>query len=187
MIRKVIGVMGSGDEAFDELSQTVGQAVANAGCHLLTGAGKGVMTAVTRAFVGTEGRTGLSIGVVRAKEEPILKNGKREWKPRVKIPDVVELPILTHLPLSGPDGKDTKSRNHINVLTSAAVIVLPGKEGTRTELELALEYGRPTLLYLRKHAVDGHSAADLLKKHGSELLTVATDASQLKAWLKRFG
>ena len=133
---------------------------------------------MTRAFVATEGRTGLSIGVVRAKTEPKLENGKREWKPKVEIPEVVELPILTHLPLSGPNGKDTKSRNHINVLTSAGVIVLPGKDGTRTELELALEYGRPTLLYLGKHAVDGQSAADLLKKHGSELLTVATDASQ---------
>jgi hypothetical protein len=56
----------------------------------------------------------------------------------------VEFPIHTHLAgRPGPDGED--SRNPINVLTAWKIIALPGSEGTRAEIRLAVRYGRPVL------------------------------------------
>ena len=60
----------------------------------------------------------------------------------------VEIPILTHLPLSGKQGTDPMSRNHINVLTSRVIIALPGAFGTASEVSLALRYQRPLIAYL---------------------------------------
>jgi hypothetical protein len=59
----------------------------------------------------------------------------------------VELPIYTHLPKSGEEGTSALSRNHINVLSSAALIALPGSAGTVSEVELALRYGKPVIVY----------------------------------------
>jgi len=61
--------------------------------------------------------------------------------------EFVELPIFTHLPYSGERGQDALSRNHINVLSSDAVIALPGEDGTAAEVSLALTYGKPVVVY----------------------------------------
>ena len=49
------------------------------------------------------------------------------------------------VPLGGDAGPD--SRNHLNVLTSTIVLALPGGEGTRSEIELAIAYGRPVAVH----------------------------------------
>jgi hypothetical protein len=59
----------------------------------------------------------------------------------------VELGIQTHLPRSGEHGTDDLSRNHINILSCAAIIALPGGLGTTAELTLATRYGKPALAY----------------------------------------
>src|SRR5262249_58412381 len=59
-----------------------------------------------------------------------------------------DLPARTPLPLSGREGTDPLSRNHINVLTADLVVGLPGGDGTRSEMELALRYERPVVLFL---------------------------------------
>ncbi len=64
----------------------------------------------------------------------------------------VELAIYTHLPDSGSDGTLRSSRNHINVLTADAIVALPGREGTQSEMWLALEYGVPIVAF-GAHAV----------------------------------
>jgi hypothetical protein len=65
----------------------------------------------------------------------------------------VELAIFTHLPLSGITGTDPRSRNHINILSSDVVIVLPGSEGTESEMTLAVRYGKPVIAFFGQHAV----------------------------------
>ena len=40
------------------------------------------------------------------------------------------------------------SRNHINILTSDAIVALPGGAGTASEVALALSYGRPIVAFL---------------------------------------
>jgi len=181
---KIVGVMGSGTEPFTELAQAAGEAVAESGCHLLTGAGAGVMHAAAQAFVQSRNRKGLSLGIVRAHSLPMLHGSSRAWEPMAPINDYVELPIKTHLPESGERGQDFYSRNHINVLTSDAVVVLPGNAGTKTELDLALQYGRPTILFLGKHRLHGRTAADLQEQHPGRL-QIANDKTDLSACLRR--
>jgi hypothetical protein len=61
----------------------------------------------------------------------------------------VEIPIFTHLPLSGSQGTELLSRNHINVLSSDVIVALPGGPGTVSEVDLAKRYQRPVIAFLR--------------------------------------
>jgi predicted Rossmann-fold nucleotide-binding protein len=65
----------------------------------------------------------------------------------------IELPIYTHLPDSGSRGWDASSRNHINVLTSTVVVALPGSDGTKSEVHLAVQYGRPVIAFLGEGSI----------------------------------
>lgn len=133
---KIVGVMGSGSEPHEHLAWPLGAWIARAGHHLLTGGGAGVMRAVSESFVRVEPRRGVCVGVLPGPQ----------WRPGYPN-DAVEIPIRTHLPLSGTKGTDPMSRNHVNVLTADAIVALPGKAGTRSEVELALRYGRPIRLH----------------------------------------
>jgi predicted Rossmann-fold nucleotide-binding protein len=141
-MRKIIGVMGSGIEEHRDWVVPLARWIAEAGYDLLTGAGSGVMRAAAEAFVAVEGRRGISLGVVPGE---VLEG---DYRPRSGYPNPgIELPIYTHLPLSGEQGRDTLSRNHINVLTSHALVALPGGPGTASEAMLALLYDKPLILY----------------------------------------
>lgn len=161
--------MGSGTLELTELAEASGRAVAESGHHLLTGAGGGVMLAAARAYVAHPMRKGLSLGIVRARSLPELAGSSRRWTARGTVNPYIELPIRTHLPESGRNGKDLLSRNHINVLTADVVVVLPGGNGTRSELELSIEYGRPTVLFIGEHTVGGSSADELRTTFGDSL------------------
>ncbi len=175
--RAIIGVMGSGEHEFAELAEPVGRTIARAGYHLLAGGGTGVMTAVARAFTAVPGRAGLSIGVVRAAGDEHLGERRTTRRYRGRGPNpYVEVAILTHLPYSGAQGKHDLSRNHINVLTANAVVVLPGGDGTASELELALEYGRPVVLFIGTRTVAGASADELRRRHGAKLHVAETES-----------
>ena len=65
IIRKpIIGVMGSHEREWEELSVPVGKLIAQHDFHLLTGAGAGVMLSVARSFCNEKDRDGLSIGII---------------------------------------------------------------------------------------------------------------------------
>lgn len=134
--RPIVGVMGSGREEHAERAEPLGEWVARQGFHLLTGGGAGVMAAVSRGFARVVGRQGCCLGIVPGGAGPAYPN---PW---------VEIPILTHLPLSGRRGTDPLSRSHLNVLTSSVVVALPGGAGTRSEVELALRYHRAVVGFL---------------------------------------
>jgi uncharacterized protein (TIGR00725 family) len=140
--RAIVGVMGSGVERHDELAVPLGRWIAAGGHHLLTGGGRGVMEAVSEAFAGVPGRLGLVIGVLKGDIDA-------QGRATTATPNPwVEIPIRTHLPLSGTAGTDRRSRNHINVLSADLVVGLPGGPGTCSELELALRYERPVVAFL---------------------------------------
>lgn len=147
--RPVVGVMGSSARAFEDLAEPLGRWLASIGVHLLTGGGVGTMEAVSRAFAQVRPRGGLVVGVLPAD----LPDGiavPREGYPN----ESVELAVFTHLPLSGITGTDPRSRNHINILSSDVVVVLPGNEGTESEMTLAVRYGRPAIAFFGDHEVD---------------------------------
>jgi len=146
--RPVVGVMGSSTRAYGDLAEPLGRWLASAGVHLLTGGGVGTMAAVSRAFAGVQPRAGLVVGVLPAD----LPDGIAV--PRAGYPNPsVELAIFTHLPLSGIAGTDPRSRNHINILSSDVVVVLPGNEGTESEMMLAVRYKKPVVAFFGEHAV----------------------------------
>ena len=135
--------MGSGREPHTERARRVGEWIARAGYHLLTGGGAGVMAAVTEAFVGVEERRGLAIGILPAAA------GGSAGAARPGYPNPwVEIAVRTHLHEVGAHGAGPASRNHLNVLTSDVVIVLPGSAGTASEARLAERYGRPCIAWL---------------------------------------
>ncbi len=155
----IVGVMGSGAEPHEELAAPLGAWIARSGFHLLTGGGGGVMEAAARAFCAIPGRRGLSIGIVRCDEAPRPDGATGLWRHRPRRQnDWLELPIQTHLHASDVS---VHSRNHLNVLTADALVVLPGDTGTASEVELAARYGRDVVLFLGEGRVGGRSAADL--------------------------
>jgi uncharacterized protein (TIGR00725 family) len=142
----IVGVMGSGTDPHARLAQPLGRLLARLGVHLLTGGGQGVMATVSEAFATSPGRKGLVIGVVPCQNHDPL------CQPKAGYPNPwVELPIRTHLPLSGLRGTNVGSRNHINILSSDAVVALPGSGGTSSEVQLAVRYRRPIIAFLGSH------------------------------------
>jgi uncharacterized protein (TIGR00725 family) len=141
----IVGVMGSGASAHAERAAPVGRWLAELGVHLLTGGGGGVMAAVSKAFCQTQPRLGNVIG--------IIPSGDDAGHPKPGYPNPwVEIPILTHLALSGTQGSDPLSRNHINVLSSDVIVALPGGAGTASEARLALAYRRPIVAFVSSGA-----------------------------------
>ncbi len=99
------------------------------------------MAAVSEAFAAVTDRQGLVIGVLKGFPGAggrVVSAKPNPW---------VEVPIRTHLALSGSQGADTLSRNHVNVLTADVVVALPGGEGTRSEVELAVRYAKPVVAF----------------------------------------
>lgn len=139
----VVGVMGSGREPHTERARRLGEWIARAGYHLLTGGGAGVMAAVTEAFVRVERRRGLAIGIL-----PAAAGAPPGAAPPGYPNPWVEIAVRTHLDQVGRDGSGPASRNHLNVLSSSVVIVLPGSAGTASEARLAVRYGRPCIAWL---------------------------------------
>jgi uncharacterized protein (TIGR00725 family) len=146
-----VGVMGSGTDEHDEIAREIGELLASLGVNLLTGGGDGVMTSVSRAYVRAKRARGICIGII-----PCFSERERA-RPRNGYPNrYVELAIRTHLPHSGLQGKDDLSRNHINVLTSDAIIALPGEHGTASEVSLAADYRRPVIAYAPESRLIAH-------------------------------
>ena len=141
--RPIIGVMGSHADRHIERAKAVGAWLAREGFHLLTGGGEGVMGEVSAAFAEADPRDGQILAVV-----PSVPGDPR-CTPVPGYPNRwVEIPIFTHLERGGPDGDEPMSRNHINVLTATALILLPGGAGTASEARLSVRYGRPSIAYL---------------------------------------
>jgi len=139
----VIGVMGSGGRRYEDRASRVGAWIARSGYHLLTGGGPGVMDAVAEAFVSVSPRAGLVVGILPADVE------SPSGRPPSGYPNQwVELIIQTHLSERGVHGGGKFSRNHLNVLSSDAIIIFPGSSGTVSEARLAECYERPCVAYL---------------------------------------
>ena len=137
----LVGVIGSGTNAHAEWSEPLGAMLASEGVHLVTGGGGGVMEAVSRSFASARPqRLGRVIGVLPGSVE----ESGHQAPPGYPNP-WVEIPIHTHLPLRGITGTSALSRSHLIVLSCAALIALPGGHGTRSEIDLAFEHGRPVL------------------------------------------
>lgn len=140
--KPIIGVMGSHDKEWDELSRPIGKLIASHDYHLLTGAGAGVMTAVARSFVNEKDREGVSIGIV-----PTLEYDGN-FVPTKEYPNpFIEVPIFVPLDKKAASDVNPYSRNQVNIMTSHAIIILPGEHGTQNEVSLAIKFKKPMILF----------------------------------------
>ena len=140
-----VGVMGSGKLKHERWATTLGEWLAANNVNLLTGGGSGVMHSVSCAFAKFPNRQGRVIGILPGRFDDASNH--------YNVPDgypnlCVEIPIFTHLPKSGEQGQCPESRNHINVLSSDVVVVLPGSSGTASEASLAVRYSKPVVAWL---------------------------------------
>lgn len=149
----IVGVMGSGKEPYEEFSVPLGKWIAEQNYYLLTGGGFGVMSAVSEAFYKVEGRQGRSVGIV-----PTFPDETLGFIPKENYPNCwIEIPIITPLPTY--DGNDNVlTRNHINILSSDVIVALPGNKGTRNEVELAIKFNKPTILFGLLQAFESYSS-----------------------------
>ncbi len=147
--KPIIGVMGASSEPWEEYARPVGEMVARRGYHLLTGAGGGVMTEVCKAFQSVEERAGVAIGIRPAVDY------KGEELSKDQFPNTyIDLPIITPLSAKAQNDAMPYSRNLVNVMSSKALIILPGSHGTRNEVSLALMYDKPLILFGPDEAFD---------------------------------
>ncbi len=99
------------------------------------------MAETAHAFTEVTNRKGKVIGVLPSQTSCDSAEERAAYRPPPGYPNsYTEIIIRTHLPDSGSQGKKISSRNHIIVLSADIVIALPGGPGTRSEIELALEY-----------------------------------------------
>lgn len=175
--RPVICVIGSGSEPWIELADSLGRMLASMDVHLLTGGGRGAMESVSRAFHDTSPRAGFVLGVIPGSVDPGFVHAAKPGYPN----PYVEIVIRTHLPLSGEQGTDPMSRNHINILSADAVIALPGGPGTVSEAQLALRYRKPILLFGPREAFGAFPPAI----ERTEDLSRVSDV--VRSWVGRVG
>jgi uncharacterized protein (TIGR00725 family) len=140
--KPIVGVMGSHEQAWEDYAVLVGQMLARRGYHLLTGAGDGAMTAVAKAFVEVPDRQGVSIGILPA----VDYHGQNLSDIEYPNP-YIEIPMITPLSAKAQNDVMPYSRNLVNVMTSKALIILPGSHGTRNEVSLALMYDKPLVMF----------------------------------------
>jgi uncharacterized protein (TIGR00725 family) len=170
--RPIIGVMGSHQNEWKDLAEPLGKLIAAHGYHLLTGAGGGAMLAVSRAFCDEDRREGLAIGVVPTKEyDGSLVQNEEYPNP------YIELPIVTPLDIKALSDTVPYSRNYVNIMTSNAVVVLPGDHGTQNEVSLGLMFRKPMILFGPEEAFekfpDKTTRVDTIEEV-HEFLTTAT-------------
>lgn len=172
---KIVAVVGDHANGYPDLTKPLGEWLAAKSVHLLTGGRGGVMESVSKAFVETPGRWGISIGVMPAGASP------NPW---------VEIPIRTHLHgKEHPDqtGKDAPmgiySRNHVNALTADIMIGLPGGKGTLAEMRLAKLHGKPVFGLIGKDSKIDELNLDGLRREFEES-RIFTDFTSLRQALK---
>lgn len=145
--RSLIAVIGSGKDPHHSLSSPLGQWLAERGFDLINGGGHGVMAETAQSFTSVINRKGLVVGILPGSSKHENVEEYEEHAPPPGYPNpYTEIVIRTHLPFVGEQGNMMASRNHIIVLSADFVFALPGRQGTRTEIELALEYDKPMII-----------------------------------------
>ena len=134
MHKPVIGVMGASandglslaeSERLQQLAESLGAAIAQAGCFLVTGATTGLPALVATAF-RKQGGFALGISPAENRAEHVQRYGLPE--------DGADLIVFT--------GFGYKGRNVINIRSSDIVIIFGGATGTLNEFTIAYDEGK---------------------------------------------
>ncbi|MBI5379631.1 MAG: TIGR00725 family protein [Nitrospirae bacterium] len=121
----IVGVIGGGEATPETLAvaERLGELIAEKGWVLLNGGrSAGVMDASAR---GAKRRGGLTVGILPSRDN--RDRGTSEH---------IDIPIYTGM---------GDARNCVNILSSDVIIACPGREGTISEVALALKNGKPVI------------------------------------------
>lgn len=138
--------------ALDQCARIAGRMIAELGCDLLTGGGRGAMEIVAKSFCQTPRRMGRSIGIIPGRAEGFAGATLGQLTPysltvKAGYPNQwIEIPIFTHLPGNQAKGRD--SRNIVNMASGDVVVALAGGDGTQAELEIALGLGKRVIAFI---------------------------------------
>lgn len=138
--KKIIGVMGSHEDPWTGFARPLGELIARRGYHLLTGTGAGIMIQVAKGFMNVPGRAGQVIGITPSTD------GKKPHEADIHNP-YVDMRIVTPLDSRARGDAMPFSRNMVNIMTSDALILLPGGHGTKNEAALGLVHEKPVILF----------------------------------------
>jgi predicted Rossmann-fold nucleotide-binding protein len=156
--RSVVGVIGSGQDAWSELTEPLGRWLAG-----------GVMASTSASFVAVSARQGVCIGVI-----PNQKSIDGHYHHKDGYPNPsVELCINSPLSVFEGIDPDQISRNHIIVLSSDVLVALPGSKGTINEVELAVRFGKPVFLFGSEQSFTNFPA----------MLPRSADFSEITKWI----
>jgi predicted Rossmann-fold nucleotide-binding protein len=136
----IIGLFGSGTKLTAEraaLARDIGILVARLGAHLLTGASYAVTEAAAEGFCSVKRRRGVIIGSISRDATGAFDkaNGSADGTPYPN--QFIEVAMFTTVAGGGNGSWDNSQRSRVDVLTSNAVIALPGSTGSRSELQMA--------------------------------------------------
>ncbi len=189
MLRRlpIVAVFGQGtpiDDNLARLAREAGALVARMGAHLLTGGGYGVMEAASEGFVAVTERPGFCIGIVPREpdgpfDRPHAMAGRRYPNP------FVEIVIMTPLPSLVDDWRNLPARNHVNVLSADAAIVLPGNRGTHNELDMLAEYYGESDRQPEERRTVLIGPADQFSARHRELFRHARDLGEAEQYIRR--
>jgi hypothetical protein len=117
-----IGIIGAGkcSKKIFTLAEEVGKEIAKAGAILVCGGLGGVMEGAAKGVKGTKG---ITVGILPG-------DSKEDANPHIDIP------IVTGL---------GEARNLVVIRSSDAIIALPGKYGTLSELSFAVKLEKPVV------------------------------------------
>jgi uncharacterized protein (TIGR00725 family) len=138
----IIGVMGERDNPHHAYTKPLGQWIAKQGYHLLTGGMDGVMAAVSQEFCAANYRNGKCIGVIPT------DGHANAW---------VEVAVAS--PYARFNKSEGVSANHSNIHYSDVVIALPGGNGTKNEVGLAVEKKTPVIVFAPETMWESYPAA----------------------------
>jgi predicted Rossmann-fold nucleotide-binding protein len=135
----IIGLFGSGAKITPEraaLARDIGILVARLGAHLLTGASFALTEAAADGFVSVERRRGVCIGTLPRDITGAFDKASGGGDGTAYPNRHIEVAVFTTVPeIDG--APDNAERNRVNVLSSDAIIGLPGSVGARGELQMA--------------------------------------------------
>ncbi len=137
----IIGVMGERDKPHHAYTKPLGQWIAEQGYHLLTGGMGGVMAAVSEEFCAANYRNGKCIGVIPT------DGHANAW-----------VEVVVDSPYARFHESEKVSANHSNIHYSDVVIALPGGNGTKDEVGLAVEQGTPVIVYAPENRWESYPA-----------------------------
>ena len=122
MTKPFIGVVGAGKCSGKTkiMAEQVGKAIADEGGVLICGGRGGIMEAAAK---GAKAQNGMTIGILPGHD-------KREAN------KYIDIPIATGI---------GEARNLVIIKTADAVIALPGKFGTLSEMAFCLKLGKPLI------------------------------------------